>query len=1029
MSSLFYQTSFSTNGITQLESLAQLSMQDYNSLGIVSIQDRKKLFQLVQSLRQELPTKENGLVSTTAHYSYRRQTRPTSTGINSSPSMAQPSSFMDSSSIGSGSSGLSSLTTSGVTGMPDLSALTMSRRPASNNGSSQYQSSQPSTPPLQQQQQQQQQQMPTPTSTVTRSRSRTLPDQHQRPDFMKTTKAAHPPQPLDPFINRDQAFDDEEDEEDMPEIRRGSNPLLNPYGIPVQNNNNNNGNGNKLLRSPFAQQQRSPMATSATIGNSNANTNSSNNSSNTTGLGQSDLNQKIRVCVRKRPLNRKELERGEKDISPTAGIRSININEPKMKVDLTKYIEQHSFTFDDVFDVDDSNDQIYQRTAQPLVKYVFNGGKATCFAYGQTGSGKTYTMLDPKHGLYVLAARDVFSLLCQPQYQHLSAYIGFYEIYQGQLYDLLNARKKLFAREDGKQNVVIAGLKEYVIKNVDDLMKVFEYGSQCRSTGSTGANSDSSRSHAILQILLKPTKNKKIITGKLSFIDLAGSERGADRGETDVKTRMEGAEINKSLLALKECIRALDLDKRHTPFRQSKLTQVLKDSFVGHSRTCMIATISPNQGNSEHTLNTLRYADRVKELKGERDRRGQGDSAPSSARPSEPNPLDGGDEMDDYVANVMVDGDTYGSSSNNNNNNINSNCLDYDDHDGYSDDPELYHEDDDDLFLGDEDFPSDGDVHILDEDFPHETNLHDSSNNDDEQDSGEDPSSSSSVGLLRQRFFDDDDDDSFSSNIPKRQPTPYHRPPLSNEATPTTAGGLAQHRSLIAPNNDQQQRVGESDYQQTHLHLSGSPSGNNDNDIHTARSRQSSSGDRRRSADRSSTNTHTSRTSVPSPRQHYQQLQSQQQQHQQHQSNYQQRQQQQQQQLATALSYDSDPTIMFDPEAIEEFIKFHRAEIRETGECSKRETKLLTHFSLNMASRKDDDYDMMDSSSSSSAQQQQWLRQHKQQQDADKTMTDFQGYLNDLGEVLEMKMAAIDALRDRIRVMLGEEDDEDVGRF
>lgn len=74
--------------------------------------------------------------------------------------------------------------------------------------------------------------------------------------------------------------------------------------------------------------------------------------------------------------------------------------------------------------------------------------------------------------------------------------------------------------------------------------------------------------------------------------------------------RMEGAEINKSLLALKECIRALDQDKRHTPFRGSKLTQVLRDSFVGDSRTCMIATISPNNPNSEHTLNTLRYADR-----------------------------------------------------------------------------------------------------------------------------------------------------------------------------------------------------------------------------------------------------------------------------------------------------------------------------------------------------------------------------------------------------------------------------------
>lgn len=103
---------------------------------------------------------------------------------------------------------------------------------------------------------------------------------------------------------------------------------------------------------------------------------------------------------------------------------------------------------------------------------------------GQTGSGKTYTMLDPEHGLYVMAARDIFNMLKQPEYQHLTAWIGFYEIYQGQLYDLLNQRKKLFAREDGKQNVVIVGLKEYVINDVNDLMHVFEYGSAARSTGS-----------------------------------------------------------------------------------------------------------------------------------------------------------------------------------------------------------------------------------------------------------------------------------------------------------------------------------------------------------------------------------------------------------------------------------------------------------------------------------------------------------------------------------------------------------------
>lgn len=101
--------------------------------------------------------------------------------------------------------------------------------------------------------------------------------------------------------------------------------------------------------------------------------------------------------------------------------------------------------------------------------------------------------------------------------------------------------------------------------------------------------------------------------GKISFIDLAGSERGADTFDNNRQTRLEGAEINKSLLALKECIRALDNDARHVPFRGSKLTAVLRDSFVGETaRTVMIANISPTASCVEHTLNTLRYADRVK---------------------------------------------------------------------------------------------------------------------------------------------------------------------------------------------------------------------------------------------------------------------------------------------------------------------------------------------------------------------------------------------------------------------------------
>jgi len=139
-------------------------------------------------------------------------------------------------------------------------------------------------------------------------------------------------------------------------------------------------------------------------------------------------------------------------------------------------------------------------------------------------------------------------------------------------------------------------------------------GSDVRTAGQTSANNQSSRSHAIFQIVLRKKSTRKL-HGKFSLVDLAGNERGEDTFSSNRQTRMEGAEINKSLLALKECIRALGRRNAHLPFRASKLTLVLRDSFIGdNARTCMIAMISPGLNSCEHTLNTLRYANRVKEL-------------------------------------------------------------------------------------------------------------------------------------------------------------------------------------------------------------------------------------------------------------------------------------------------------------------------------------------------------------------------------------------------------------------------------
>lgn len=215
-------------------------------------------------------------------------------------------------------------------------------------------------------------------------------------------------------------------------------------------------------------------------------------------------------------------------------------------------------------------------------------------------------------GMYTLAAYDFIELL--DAYDGLELFISFYEIYCGKLYDLLNKRSQIECREDAKQRVNIVNLTEKQVTDVEGIMEVIHGGLKCRTSGTTGANEESSRSHAILSFSIK--HGGKLFS-KMSFIDLAGSERGADVIDTGKKTKQDGAEINKSLLALKECIRALDSAgrKNHLPFRGSKLTQVLKDSFMGNSKTTMIANVSPALSCCEPTLNTLRYADRVKEMK------------------------------------------------------------------------------------------------------------------------------------------------------------------------------------------------------------------------------------------------------------------------------------------------------------------------------------------------------------------------------------------------------------------------------
>uniref|UniRef100_A0A671XMD9 Kinesin-like protein n=1 Tax=Sparus aurata TaxID=8175 RepID=A0A671XMD9_SPAAU len=334
------------------------------------------------------------------------------------------------------------------------------------------------------------------------------------------------------------------------------------------------------------------------------------------------VTRRICVCVRKRPLNNKEITKKEIDVVSIPGNGALLVHEPKQKVDLTKYLDNQVFRFDYAFDETSTNDLVYKFTAKPLVQSIFDGAMATCFAYGQTGSGKTHTMggdfagrqQNSAKGIYALAAQDVFTYINHRRYANmdLSAYVSFFEIYNGKVYDLLNKKAKLRVLEDDRQQVQVVGLEEVYVSTAEEVIKMIQMGSACRTSGQTSANANSSRSHAILQIVLRRNERSSTLHGKFSLVDLAGNERGTDVSSNDRSTLVETAEINRSLLALKECIRSLGKNSDHIPFRMSTLTKVLRDSFIGEkSRTCMIAMVSPGMTSCEYTMNTLRYADSV----------------------------------------------------------------------------------------------------------------------------------------------------------------------------------------------------------------------------------------------------------------------------------------------------------------------------------------------------------------------------------------------------------------------------------
>ncbi|KDP20068.1 hypothetical protein JCGZ_05837 [Jatropha curcas] len=332
---------------------------------------------------------------------------------------------------------------------------------------------------------------------------------------------------------------------------------------------------------------------------------------------------RILVFVRLRPMFKKERDAGMRCCVKIVNRKDVYLTEFANENDYLrlKRLRGRHFAFDASFPDSTSQQEVYSTTTAELVEAVLQGRNGSVFCYGATGAGKTYTMLGTVEnpGVMVLAIKDLFTKIRQRSCDgnHV-VHLSYLEVYNETVRDLLSPGRPLVLRED-KQGIVAAGLTQYRAYSTDEVMALLQRGNQNRTTEPTRANETSSRSHAILQVVVEyrvrdASMNVVNRVGKLSLIDLAGSERALATDQRTLRS-LEGANINRSLLALSSCINALVEGKKHIPYRNSKLTQLLKDSLGGACNTVMIANISPSNLSFGETQNTLHWADRAKEIR------------------------------------------------------------------------------------------------------------------------------------------------------------------------------------------------------------------------------------------------------------------------------------------------------------------------------------------------------------------------------------------------------------------------------
>uniref|UniRef100_A0A1A9VJ47 Kinesin-like protein n=1 Tax=Glossina austeni TaxID=7395 RepID=A0A1A9VJ47_GLOAU len=332
----------------------------------------------------------------------------------------------------------------------------------------------------------------------------------------------------------------------------------------------------------------------------------------------------VRVVVRARPMDRNEIMSGSLSVIKVDKLkRAITVVKPNA----TSNEPPKTYYFDNVFDGESNQLDLYVDTARPIVEKVLEGYNGTILAYGQTGTGKTYTMSGNAEspqtkGIIPNAFAHIFGHIAKArENQKFLVRVSYMEIYNEEVRDLLgkDVTKSLEVKERPDIGVFVKDLSGYVVHNADDLENIMRLGNKNRAVGATKMNLESSRSHAIFSITIERSElgeggQQHVRMGKLQLVDLAGSERQSKTQASGQRLK-EATKINLSLSVLGNVISALvDGKSAHIPYRNSKLTRLLQDSLGGNSKTVMCATISPADTNYMETISTLRYASRAKNI-------------------------------------------------------------------------------------------------------------------------------------------------------------------------------------------------------------------------------------------------------------------------------------------------------------------------------------------------------------------------------------------------------------------------------